>query len=338
MLYILSKDNLEIKDIIQDSSYDIKQDINLTGKSEFKVAEKLLANEGDYIIHKDEGYKGIIENIETEKYRITYIIHANEIDNIFDRKVILSNEEIILNTGIEDFIKKTIEDNFVISNDDLLNKTYINVSVSTHTPINASIDTNDGIYNLRTYLGNVKERYDIYLDYKFNKDTLDIIIYRSNAEVLEVDATIEDIITYQEFYSVDVVSKVTVLSKGTGNTFDYFLLTDRTTTTDKNNPNRAKGSIEVETCETDDEAYQKALDTFKSNSYQHNIEINLTKDSMIYDINDFYIGRNLKIKTNDNGIYHTFVREINKKSNSNIYIVKCGNMKVTLIEKLKGVI
>ena len=155
---------------------------------------------------------------------------------------------------------------------------------------------------------------------------------------MEIDATIEDVVEYDEVYSVEVVAKVTVLSKATSTQFNYYLKTDRTVTTNAGDPERAAGKIEVETCEEDSEAYQTALDAFKSNSYQHNIAMTLIKDSKIYSEADMTVGRLLKIKTKDNGIYETFISSKTKKSDSNLYQIECGNMRVTLINKLKGVI
>lgn len=336
MLNILSKDDLSIKNIVQTASYEIENRIKLTGKSSFLLADDPEAEEGDFVVIGD--YKGIVTNVENEKELESVIVHTNEIDSIFDRKIILKNESLISTVGIEVFISQTIKDNFTESDDEILNIPYIKIKVLTNTKINAKVNTEEGIYNFRTYLGNIKERYDINLDYEFNDDKLNITIYKDETDTLEVDATVEDIITYQEVYSVDAIAKVTVLSKETGNTFNYYLLTDRTTTEDKNDPNRAKGKIEVVTCEEDVDARQAALDAFKANSYQHNIELTITKDSKVFNEKDFIVGRELRIKTKENGIYETFISGIKKKNDSNIYIVTCGNMRITLLDKLNEVI
>lgn len=340
MLYIISKDDLRIKDTLQSNSDEISLNINLTGNSVFSVVKNPNADKGDFIIQKESeiSFQGVISNVETVKENMIYKINSTEIDNVFDRKIVLTNETLIASTGIEDFILQTIQDNFTNSSDELLNIGYINLNVLTHTKVNASVDTEQGIYNFRTYLGNVKETYGIFLDYEFTDTNLNITISKKNMPVFNVDATIEDVITYEEVYSVDAIAKVTVLATATNTVYNFFLLTDKTITTNSTNVNRAKGTIEAVTCEADADAYQKAVDTFKGNSYQHNISLTITKISKVYSLNDFVVGRSLKIKTSDNGIYETFVSEISKKSESNIYTVTCGNMKVTLLEKLKGVI
>lgn len=340
MIYIISKDDLTIKDTLQSDSDEINLNIDLTGKSIFTVVKLPNAVSGDFIVQKDAeiAFQGIISNVETVKENMIYKINVDEVDNLFDRKIVLTNASLISSAGIEDFIAQTIRDNFTNSADTFLNIPYINISVLTHTKINASVPTEEGIYNFRTYLGNAKEKYGIFIDYEFTETTLNITIFKKGLATLQVDATTSDVITYDETYKIDAIAKVTVLAKETGTSYNFFLLTNRTITTDSTNTNRAKGGIEAVACETDVEAYQKAVDTFKGNSYQHNISLTVTKASKIYNQDDFIVGRSLRIKTEDNGIYDTFISAINKKSNSNIYTVTCGNMKVTLLEKLKGVV
>lgn len=340
MIYIISKEDLSIKDALQESSFEIEQDIDLSGKSSFSVARLPVAREGDFLIINE--YKGLITNIETTKDSQTFKIHTNEIDDIFNRKIILASESLISSTGMEDFIAQAIYDNFTNSTDTFINISYLNITVATHTPLNtsvsASVGVEDGIYDFKTFLGNVKEKYDICLDYEFNGGTLDVTISKKTLATVEVDATIEDVVEYDEVYSVEVVSKVTVLSKATSTQFNYYLKTDRTVTTNAGDPERAAGKIEVVTCEEDSEAYQTALDVFKSNSYRHNIDMVLIKGSKIYSESDMMVGRPLKIKTKDNGIYETFISSKISESDSNLYRIECGNMRVTLINKLKGVI
>lgn len=339
MLYIINKDDLSIKDTLQTNSDEVNLNINLTGKSTFSIMRSPNAIEGDFAIQKDKEiiYQGVVSSIKTIKEDFIYQINCNEIDDIFNRKIVLTNESLISSTGLEDFVAQTIRDNFTESTDTFLNIGYINLTVATHTKVNSTPPTEDGIYNFRTYLGNIKETYGVFLDYEFT-ESLNITISHKELETLDIDATVGDIITYEEVYKVDAISKVTVLSRESGTTYNFFLLADRTITTNPNDINRAKGSIEAVACDTDTEAYQKAVDTFKGNSYQHNVTLTVNKNSKLYNENDFTIGRRVVIKTADNGIYDTYITGISKKSTSSIFTVVCGNMKVTLLDKLKGVI
>jgi len=334
MLNVISKQNLAIKDILQISDFDIEENINLTGKSVFKVSKIPMAEKGDFIQYGD--FMGVISNIETTKKSNIYNINIEDINSLFDRKIILTNEALIASTGLEDFIAKTIHDRWTDSTDTLLNISYLSVTISTHTPLNFTVDTTDNIYNFRTFLGNVKEKYGIELDYIFNGPQLNIIISKKTPTTFNVDLTIEDFISYDEVYSVDVIAKVTVFSKETNTEFNYYLKTDRTITDNGSDPDRAVGKIEAVTCEKDLDVYQKAVDTFKANSYAHNISFSLVSSSMVYESSEFYINRPLNIKTLDNGVYLTFIAKKKYKMKSTIVDYECGNIRVNLIDKLKG--
>lgn len=336
MLYVISKEDLSIKDIVQISDYVIEENINLNGKSTFTLSRMPNAVKDDFV--KCNEFKGIISNIESTKDSEVYKIQVEDINALFDRKIILTNQALIASTGLEDFIHQTIYDRWTNSSDTLLNITYLNVSIGTHTPLNISVDTEEGIYNFRTFLGNVKEKYGIEIDFEFSGSQLNIVISKKAPTEYDIDLTIADIVLYDEVYSVDVISKVTVLSKETGSEFNYYLLSDRTITTDAMDPDRAVGKIEAVTCEKDVDAYQKAVDTFKSNSYKHNISFSLVSDSLVYEQNELYVNRPLRVKTFDNGIYSTFIAKIKKSMKTGVIEYECGNIKISLIDKLKGVL
>lgn len=338
-IYILDKDTLAIKDIVQTDTYNISQDIRLAGKSSFTIATPLKMVTGDYIIkkRKDIEYQGVISTVETIKKNNLYKIYTRELASIFDRQIVLSGVEQIETVGIETFVESTIKTYFTNSSDPFLNIKCITTIVKTNTPMDIEVSNQDNIYNFMEFLGFINETYGVHLEFKMENKKWVISIIKKEPTTMDVDATISDIVTYNESYQADTISKVVVLSKKTQAIFEYYLLVDGTITTDSTDVNRAKGTIETITCSRDKEARQKAEDTFRKNSYQHNITITLTKDSKLYSLDDFSIGRLLKIKTESSGIYNTFVAKIDTTSDSKIYTITCGNMKVTLLEKLKGV-
>jgi hypothetical protein len=335
MLYVISKDDLSIKDIVQITDFDIEENINLNGKSTFTLSRLPIAVKDDFIQYGE--FKGIISNIETTKDTQTFRVQIEDINSLFDRKIILTNEALIASTGLEDFIEQTIKDRWSESADTLLNLTYINLTVATHTPLNFSVETQDDVYNFRTFLGNMKERYGVELSYDFSSQ-LNITIAKTSPSELDLDLTISDIVDYDEVYSVDVIAKVIVLSKATNTEFNYYLKNDRTITTNASDVNRVKGKVESVTCEADVDASQKAIDTFKSNSYKHNISFELISDSLVYENDELYVNRPLRIKTLDNGVYSTFIAKKKYKFKSTVYEYECGNIKVNLVDKLKGVL
>ena len=114
--------------------------------------------------------------------------------------------------------------------------------------------------------------------------------------------------------------------------------TDRTITEDVDDPDRAKGSSSAiyTAAETEDAMIQEAKNQFTSNSYQHRVEFNVLKTSKLIPENQLYIGHKCRAKTK-NGIKNSMITGITRTNNSNIISVTLGQLKITLIEKLKGV-
>ena len=336
MLNIVSKDDLSIKDIIQVADYEIIQAINLNTNSFFILSDIPIANRKDFVKYND--FLGVISKIETDKKKLSCKVYVDDINSIFDRNIILTNESLIASTGLEDFIAEVIYDRFTNSGDTLLNINYLDVTVSTHTPLNITVDTQDGIYNFKSFLGLVKEKYQIELDYTFSSTTLDIVISKKTPSVYDIDLTITDIVDYDEVYSINTIAKVTVLSKETSTETNYYLKSDGSITTNSSDVLRVIGDIECVVCEKDVDVSQKAIDTFLTNSYNHNISFNLVSDSKVYENHELYVNRPLRIKTVANGVYTTYITKskVNYKSISNYY--ECGNLQVTLVSKLKGVL
>lgn len=334
MLYIISKYDLAIKDIIQVSDYTIEENIGLNGNSDFVLSQNPRAVKGDFVQFKD--YLGVISNIETVKQSNVFKVNTDEISALFDRRIILKNQGFILSDGIEDFVANVIYEEWTNSSDTFLNINYINVVTKTHTPMIISIENEEGIYNFRTFLVNINKLYNIGLSYSIQGSHLNISITKNNPYTFDLDLNIQDIIRYEEVYSVDVIAKVTVLSKESNSEFSYYLKSDRTITTDIADPNRVNGKVECVVCEIDLEVSQKALDTFKSNSYTHNISLSLISDSKVYEEKELTINRPLRVKTSDNGIYFTVITKKKRRMKSIITEYECGNIRVSLIDKLKG--
>ena len=82
-----------------------------------------------YGIEKNTKFKGIIEKIDHADEELKYSVSCIEIEQIFNRKIILSDVEIISRTGIEDFIAKAIKTCFTESGDDFSDMSYIHYSL-----------------------------------------------------------------------------------------------------------------------------------------------------------------------------------------------------------------
>lgn len=334
LVYFLDKSNLEIKDVIEFEDYEYVIDEETNKKTIFTVAQKVNVENGDLVVLQRNDkidYLGIIKDIENSDGEIKRKITLEYISNIFDRKIILENENLISENGIEDFIAKEIYDNFTNSDDTFLNINWLDVEVKTHTKITKSVSNENGIYNFHTFITNCSQNYNIILDFSYVNKRIKLTIYKQEAEIQLIDTTITDISNYVEKFETSIIAKVTV--KTQTDVQIWYLLNDRTITQDKNNINRASGNIETLYTEKEEDARQTALDKFKSNTYNHYISFDINRNSELFDVENLKIGTPLNVRTNNNIILNTYVSAITDKGDNFINIT-CGNMRINFIDKL----
>lgn len=334
LVYFLSKTDLEIKDIIEFENYEYVIDEETNKNTIFNVMKKINAENGDIVVLQRNGkvdYIGIIKDIENEDGELKRKVTLKYISNIFDRKVILENENLISENGIEDFIAKEINNNFTNSDDTLLNINWLDVEVKTHTKIKKSIDNENGIYNFHTFITNCSQNYNIILDFSYVNKKIKLTIYKQENEVQLIDTTIQDISNYIEKFETNVISKVVV--KTDTDVQKWYLLSNRTTTQNKDDINRAIGDIEVVYTSKSEDARQTALDKFKSNTYNHYISFKINRNSKLFAVDKMKVGTPLNARTNNNIILNTYISAI-RDDGSNFIEITCGNMRVNFIEKL----
>lgn len=334
LVYFLDKTDLEIKDVIEFENYEYVIDEETNQKTIFNVMKKVNAENGDIVVLQRRGkidYSGIIEDFENTDGEIKREITIKYISNLFDRKVILNNENLIKEVGIEDFIAKEIYDNFTNSDDEVLNYKWLDVEVKTHTKIQKSVDNENGIYNFHTFITNCTQNYNIILDFTYDKGRIKLTIYKQDAETQLIDTTIPDISNYIEKFETSVTAKVIVKTDTDVQT--WYLLSDRTTTQNKDDLNRAIGKVEPVYTAKSEDARQTALDKFKSNTYNHYISFKINRNSKLFDVKNMKIGTPLSVRTNNNIILDTYVSAI-KDNGSNFIEITCGNMRVNFIDKI----
>ena len=159
------------------------------------MARKPEIEEDDFVFCKDNNQKvfiGICETFGSGSDKANYQISLLQKENLFDREIFVEHEELIAQSGIEDFIVKAIEDNFITSGDSQMDKSYLSVSADTHTPIAAKVEAENGVYNLKTYLGNAKQYYGIFLEFSFST-RLEIRIRKKDEPPIPIDIEVTDI-------------------------------------------------------------------------------------------------------------------------------------------------
>lgn len=321
--------DFKIKGIVELSNYEISIDEETNINTIVNVLKNIQAEADDIVAIKKENeviYWGSIQEVSNEDGETLYKYTLKYITNMFNQKVILKDEELIKTTGIEDFIAKTIKENFINNTDTFINKTFLKVIVKTHTKIQTTVDNvQDNIYNLHTWMTNCTQRYNIVYNFSIVDKMLVITIENKEQKKQLIDTTAQAISNYSEVFETNVVSKVTVLTKEEGE-YSLYLLNDRTTTTDMKNKNRAKGKVETVYTEKMEDAPQKALDTMKSNSYNHNITFKMLNKYM-------KVGTPVAIKTKNSVILDTYISAI-KINQSKFIEYTCGNIRIKFIDKI----
>ena len=328
-MWVFDGNDFKIKGIMELSDYEISIDEETNSNTIINVLKNIQAKKDDIVAIKKENevvYWGIVKKVENEDGKTLYKYTLKYITNMFDQKVIIKNEDIIKTTGIEDFIEKTIKENFTNNTDTFLNKTYLKIVVKTHTKIQTTVDNvQNGIYNLHTWITNCTQRYNIVYNFSIESKKLVITIENKATKKVLIDTTAQAISNYSEVFETNVISKVTVLTKEEGE-YNLYLLTDRTTTTDMKNENRAKGKVETVYTEKMEDAPQKALDTMKLNSYNHNITFKMLNKYM-------KVGTPIAIKTKNSIVPDTYISAV-KINQSKFIEYTCGNIRIKFIDKL----
>lgn len=336
IVYFLDQENLDIKDVIEFENYEYNIDEETNAKTTFNIYRRNNVRNGDIVVLKRKDtidYIGIVEDATNEDGRNSQLTTLKYITNLFDRKILLTNENIMHETGVEDFIVQTIEDYFTNSDDTLLNINWLQVEALSHTPIQKAIDNDNGIYNFHTFITNCSQNYNIVYNWILLPNyTLKLQVYQKEQSGVLIDTTTTDISNYTEVYETTVTAKVTV--KTQNNLYNWYLKTDRTITNNVNDPDRATGKIEVVYTENDNDAYQTALDVFKGNSYKHYIGFRIRRSSKLFEVDELKIGMPLSVRTDNNIILDTYVSAI--RDNGGEFIdITCGNMRINFIDKLK---
>ena len=333
LMWIFDFRDFTIKDIVELSDYEINIDEETNITSLAKVLKKTTAEAQDIIFIKRNGkivYWGIIDKITNEDGNKVYEYTLKYITNMFDEEVESNYEEgvedLIRTTGIEDFLQKTIQDHFISNEDDFINKKYLEVRTLTHTKLETSItNIENGIYNLHTWMTNCTQNYDIVYDFFIENKKLIMTIAKKEGQKELINVNAQPISNYTEVFETKVIAKVVVKTKEEGR-YILYLLNDRTTTTDMNNKNRAKGTTKRVYTEKMEDARQTALDVFKQNSYSHNVTFKML-DKYIK------IGTPIAIKTKENVILDTYISAIKITKNKFIEYT-CGNIRIKFIDKL----
>lgn len=341
LCYFISKKDLSILNCVEVNSYTIVKNIDCGGKTKLIIAEDPKAENKDFVILKDGKnirFKGIVENIDNYQGERMHTISCMEIERIFDQKIFLSDTEIIKNAGLEDFIAAMIRKYFSETGDSFIDMSYISCNALTHTKVNSKPSAEDEVYNLKTYIGNIKEQYGIFLDFDFTKTNLNISIYKKDQTPMQIDTRVTDVDSCKETFEIKALSKLNVkflnLTTNEEAMRYFYLHSDRTVS--ERNEDRIDGNVSslYVAAETEEEMLETVSNEFRSNSYSHLIEADIFANSKIYPIDELYVGHETTVKT-EASKKASIITGITFSNEKEVVSIKFGNLKVTLTDKIK---
>lgn len=166
-MWIFDFYSFKVKDIVEIADYEINIDEETNAKTQIKVLKKTLATSQDIVAIKKNNsviYWGIIDEIQNVDGEIVYTFLIKYLTNLFDRKIQLRNQNVIRNTGVEDFITNTISSEYISNVDTFINLNWLEVTALTHTPKEISVtNVENDIYNLHTWLTNCTQNMILFI-------------------------------------------------------------------------------------------------------------------------------------------------------------------------------
>ena len=214
-LWIFSKYDFSIIDVVEITNYEINIDEETNSKSIIDVVKETSATAGDIIcvkVNSEITYWGIIDEIQNVNGEALNQYITKYITNLFDREIQLTNENVIRTTGIEDFLEGTIEDYFTNSSDTLMNIPWLTINVLSHTTKQTSVtNVENGIYNFHTWLTNCTQNYNIVYSFEVEDGGLVMNIENKTFSKEIIDTNGHNVSNYIEVYQTDVIAKVVVL-------------------------------------------------------------------------------------------------------------------------------
>lgn len=188
---------------------------------------------------------------------------------------------------------------------------------------------------MAAFIRYVAQRYGILIAFGISLDKrLRITVQKATSAIKNIDATLADITNYNETMDVDTVSKVFVKT-GSGNVFAYYLLEDGTYGTDLAAGSRVNGRATAVYVKNDADADKAAGDVFSANKYNHCVEFEMIKESKLFDVKGFKLNDPIRLKTQTGGVYDTYISARSESSDRKTVGFKCGDMRISLTDKLK---
>lgn len=349
---IIDGETCVIKQIVQYESYSFAWDIDFTEQSSITVFEEPLIATGDFVVCFDASgkvaYQGICIGVGEADGTASYTINMKQMEALFDREIILTGASIAKTTGIEDFLASIISAEFINSGDPILDHGYMTVTAQTHTLYKRKIETEEGIFNLKTFIGNLRQNNGIYTTFSFSGNTLRVRISKPEQPVYRLDIRHGgDVAETRETYNVDILAHLDVLWKipddssddviGATTRIAYYFTAGRNITRDINAADRVIGEISAShyQAESYDALMESVTDEFANrNTYEHQVDAWIYAGSKAYPYSDMVLGKRVTIRARSRTV-SSIVMRIARQSGSPLYQVRFGKLPVKLTDKIR---
>ena len=279
------------------------------------------------IIFNNNGYIGIVQ--DGEKQGNLLQLNCANIVNLFNRDIIYDKTK--PTAGIEEYLKNKLLLNFVNLTDKKYALSYLNISADSTTLKTAIPDVDNGVCNFKSYIGKIRRLYNIFVEFEVKHTSLDVNIVKRDENTKQVILNNTAVTIEEETFSQTNVAKITSYVKDTGESKDWYLLTNGSITNDRTAVNRADGEWIILQVSNTDEIEDEVRNKFKENSFSHKIVFSVKSSEARFNFYD-----NLKIELNKK-IYKSYIATKTVNSNG-LTQYQCGELRTTLTDKIKELI
>lgn len=342
----------KIRKIVQYEEYSFSWDVNFSSTSTITVLEDPDLTQGDFILAFDQDGQVAFQGIATGRATISngvYTIQMKQIQNLFDRDVFTKFFGMLSSFGLEYVLAREINYEFNNTADPLVDLAYLEATSGSSTAYAKKIPTENGIYNIKTLLGNILENDGFFTRFNFGDSQLTVTVEHPTFETYNLNLTgVSDVFEVDETYAIDVLAKLNVRWKIPDSEYDgyygattyltYFFLSTGRITQDQDDARRLTGQVDAVYIEQDTYAGMLAevTEQFRAqNSYSHKITAKIYTGSKAYPWGDLEVGRPVNLKSRGR-TFSSIVTGIAKQSGQPWYTVTFGALPVYLTDKLRN--
>lgn len=246
--------------------------------------------------------------------------------NAFDRDVFYTAPA--EGTTMEAFIASLLETEFKAQADPFFAMPYLDITYTGETAFVAPEADDNGIFNVLEYLRLADESYGIRVRLKLSGKSLCVQIEHRAATARQVIFDDGHAQLVKQAYSSGSIGKVTTLQNGVVTDW-YLSMTGLVSNSAPSVADRAPGGWELKVIGDDDDAEEKAREIFAKNAASHKIEF--------WSDRAYALGDPVRFRINKS-VFDGAISFVGIRSGDNRTYYKSGELAISLVDKLRGVI